>query len=132
MTRLTPLDSPVYALGRESSEGMDRVLVLVNTDIKRSQRVSLDAKRYHQLGEPSVDLLAQAHAPTVQRLQDEVIFTLPAGAAYCLARTASPAGLAGDAYCRLAPGRRLDCRLSAGSCQSKKLAGSPGADCPTG
>ncbi|MBI3851963.1 MAG: glycogen debranching enzyme family protein [Verrucomicrobia bacterium] len=41
MTRLSPIDSPVYALLRESAEGKDRVLVLVNNDLENEQKFSL-------------------------------------------------------------------------------------------
>ena len=36
LTRLSAPDSPVYALRRESAEGKDSVLVLVNTDVEQS------------------------------------------------------------------------------------------------
>ena len=38
LTRLSAPDSPVYALLRESAEGKDSVLVLVNTDIEKENR----------------------------------------------------------------------------------------------
>jgi hypothetical protein len=37
LTRLSPVESPVYALLRESATGQDRVLVLVNTDVERER-----------------------------------------------------------------------------------------------
>ena len=42
LTRLSPLDSPIYALSRESEEGEDTVLVLVNTDVERPHSFTLD------------------------------------------------------------------------------------------
>ena len=47
LTRLSPPDSPVYALLRESAEGKDSVLVLVNTDVEKAN--SLDAWRLSDL-----------------------------------------------------------------------------------
>ena len=35
LTRLSPADSAVYALLRESADGKDSVLVLVNTDVAK-------------------------------------------------------------------------------------------------
>src|SRR5207248_6874796 len=41
LTRLSPLDSPVFALQRVSVDGKDAVLVLVNTDVEKSQPLSV-------------------------------------------------------------------------------------------
>ncbi len=41
LTRLSPVDSPVYALRRQSAEGQDVVLVLVNTDVEHGQTLAL-------------------------------------------------------------------------------------------
>src|SRR5208283_578208 len=41
LTRLSAPDSPVYALLRESAEGRDSVLVLVNTDIEKENSLAL-------------------------------------------------------------------------------------------
>ena len=46
LTRLSPTDSPIYALSRESEEGEDRVLVLVNTDLERSHTLTLDREHF--------------------------------------------------------------------------------------
>ena len=37
LTRLSPAESPVYALRRESAEGVDAVLVLVNNGRRKGQ-----------------------------------------------------------------------------------------------
>ena len=42
LTRLSAADSPVYALRRESEEGKDAVLVLVNTDVERAHSLALN------------------------------------------------------------------------------------------
>ena len=41
LTRLSSIDSPVYALRRDSAEGKDTVLVLVNNDAENQQTLSL-------------------------------------------------------------------------------------------
>ena len=51
LTRLSAPDSPVYALLRESAEGKDSVLVLVNTDVEKENSVTLPNS-----GSPSSEL----------------------------------------------------------------------------
>jgi starch synthase (maltosyl-transferring) len=98
LTRLSPSESPVYALRRESDEGLDRVLVLVNTDVAQPQTLILNEGQHRELGEPSVDLLGQA-GPRTERLGGGGIrFTLAPGACHCLAAQPEPRGLSGDAY----------------------------------
>lgn len=99
LTRLSGENSDVYALRRESSEGLDTVLVLVNTDANASHELTLETKVYEQLGRPKLDLLGQT-APAIQVSGKLVTFTLKPGAAHCLAVAAKPAGLAGDEYRR--------------------------------
>ncbi len=41
LTRLSAPDSPVYALLRESAEGKDSVLILVNTDVEKENLFSI-------------------------------------------------------------------------------------------
>jgi predicted glycogen debranching enzyme len=41
LARLSPADSPVYALRRQSAEGQDVVLVLVNTDVEGAHTLAL-------------------------------------------------------------------------------------------
>jgi predicted glycogen debranching enzyme len=99
LERLSPENSDVYALRRESAEGLDSVLVLVNTDATASHDLTLAADIYKTLGQPRLDLLGQK-PPKIQAGQKEIVFTLPPGAAYCLAAKSKPAGLAGDDYRR--------------------------------
>ena len=99
VTRLSAPDSPITVLRRVSAEGLDTVLVLVNNDVKASHTVSLDLMEYETMKRPALDLLGQK-SPRVDATRREVIFTLDAGAALCLAATAKPAGLAGDDYRR--------------------------------
>jgi len=100
LTRLSPPDSPVYALLRESAEGLDTVLVLVNTDVHAVQMLMLKTAEVPvALEEYNFDLLGQ---PLSQffREKDLVIFTLPPGACHCLAASAQPVGLSGEDYRR--------------------------------
>ncbi len=99
LTRLSPETSNVYALRRESAEGKDTVLVLVNTDAAASHALELDAVEFKKLGSPKIDLLGQI-PPEKELAAEKVIFDIPPGAAYCLAAAAKPAGLAGDDYRR--------------------------------
>jgi len=99
LERLSGLDSPVYALRRTSAEGLDAVLVLVNNDVQQTHSVSIPLLDYETLGRPQEDLLGQV-PPLVETTRREAIFTLEAGAAFCLMAAASPAGLSGDDYRR--------------------------------
>ena len=100
LTRLSPVNSPVYALLRESAEGRDSVLVLVNTDVKETQSLTLPpAALKAEPDQFAFDLLGQAPA-AIRRETDQLIFTLPPGEGLCLAPAAQPAGLGGDAYRR--------------------------------
>ena len=88
LTRLSPVSSPVYALLRESAEGRDTVLVLVNTDIKEIQSVTINpAAVKAELKTFTVDLLGQTPAAFVPE-GDQLIFTLAPGAGHCLASAA--------------------------------------------
>ena len=41
LARLSTPDSPIYALLRESAEGKDSVLILLNTDVEKENLLSL-------------------------------------------------------------------------------------------
>jgi len=110
LTRLSAPESPVYALLRESAEGKDAILVLANTDVEKEEKFTFDfAKtgdgplfsglkfqfsnfRFDQLGQPP---------PKISATQDGITLALAPGAVFCLAPTARPAGLSGDAYRRV-------------------------------
>lgn len=103
LTRLSPADSPVYALRRESEEGKDVVLVLVNTDAEKAQALTLDGALV-EVQFPAadlagwVDLLKQVKPEIKGDGNSGWSFRLEAGAAYCLTPTAAPSGLHGDEY----------------------------------
>ncbi len=99
ITRLSPDDSSVQALRRDSAEGLDTVLVLVNTDVRAAHSVSIKTSDYDCLETSPVDLFAQ-NLPLMKRENDGAALTLEAGASYCLAPSAKPAGLGGEDYRR--------------------------------
>ncbi|HUC84222.1 MAG TPA: amylo-alpha-1,6-glucosidase [Candidatus Acidoferrales bacterium] len=93
LTRLSPSDSPIYALLRESAEGADSVLVLVNTDAEQLHTLAVEVPAF------GLDLLGQP-LPTVTHDQNRTVFTLPPGTVYCLAPAEKPKGLSGEDYRR--------------------------------
>jgi len=99
--RLSPVHSDVFALLRESAEGKDAVLVLVNLDIEKAKSISLPESTLAKMGvadwESAVDLLGQS-LPTVHSEGRQLQFKLAQGSAYCLCARVKPAGLAGDEY----------------------------------
>jgi starch synthase (maltosyl-transferring) len=96
LTRLSPDDSPVYALLRESAEGKDTVLILVNTGIEKENPVSISQSAIRN-PQSAIDLLGQP-LPKFSTGKDKITFTLKPGACYCLSPTATPQGLSGDTY----------------------------------
>ena len=97
LTRLSAPDSLVYALHRESAEGKDSVLVLINTDVAKENSIAIPQSA---IGHPAaVDLLGQP-LPRTTVEKSGTVFTLAPGAVFCLAATKKPAGLSGDAYRR--------------------------------
>ena len=100
LARLSAPDSPVYALLRESAEGKDSVLVLVNTDVEKSHLLALaPADLKFEISDFQFDLLGQPLSQ-FDREKTEIIFTLAPGACHCLAPTKKPAGLSGENYRR--------------------------------
>src|SRR5437773_1262308 len=118
LERLSPIDSPVFALQRVSADGQDVVLVLANTDIEKDQALTLaldpkagwpqpvpshrDTVETPPPAAPSLEELLGQSLPKIKQTSDgKVTFALQPGACYCLAPTAQPRGLSGDAYRRL-------------------------------
>jgi predicted glycogen debranching enzyme len=100
LTRLSAPDSPIYALLRESAEGKDSVLTLINTDVEKSHLLTLaPADLKFDISDFQFDLLGQPLSQ-FDREKDEIIFTLAPGACHCLAPTQKPAGLSGENYRR--------------------------------
>ncbi|HUZ08128.1 MAG TPA: amylo-alpha-1,6-glucosidase [Candidatus Paceibacterota bacterium] len=100
LTRLSAPDSPVYALLRESAEGKDSVLVLVNTDVENSHALTLaPGGLKFEISGFQFDLLGQPLSQ-FDLEKDEIIFTLAPGACHCLASAQTPIGLSGENYRR--------------------------------
>ncbi len=102
ITRLSADDAPILALLRESAEGKDRVLILVNNDPAKPHAINFSAAKLGKcaplLSATLVDLLGQT-APEIKRSADGAVeFKLAAAAAYCLADSLEPHGLAGEKY----------------------------------
>jgi hypothetical protein len=93
LTRLGPNDSAIYALLRESAEGKDSVLVLVNTDVERENSLTLSGFNFQ------FELLGQP-LPQIVVAGNKITFTLAVGACHCLAPAPAPQGLSGEAYRR--------------------------------
>ena len=100
LTRLSAPDSPVYALLRESAEGKDSVLILVNTDAEKENPLALNVSAFRfPFSAFKFDLLGQP-LPKISNTEEKIVFTLPPGAVCCLAPTENPVGLNGDDYRR--------------------------------
>jgi predicted glycogen debranching enzyme len=98
LTRLSATDSPVYALLRESAEGKDSVLILVNTDVEKSHPLTLaTAGLKFEISSFQFDLLGQPLSQFA-REENEFILSLAPGACHCLAPTQRPVGLSGNDY----------------------------------
>ncbi len=83
---------------RESAEGKDSVLILVNTDVEKSNLFALspDDARLHIL-DYKFDLLGELRS-LLDRRSGEIILPLAPGACHCLATTQQPVGLSGENY----------------------------------
>jgi starch synthase (maltosyl-transferring) len=130
LIRISPIDSPIYALLRESEDGQDQVLILVNNSVDQAATLGLgpdamfsDADRSGgKLSDPAasarfprgvlklaqwlpdisplVDLLEQALPKAERKPDGTTVFHLQPGAAYCLSPTLLPNGLHGEEYRR--------------------------------
>ncbi|HZL14192.1 MAG TPA: amylo-alpha-1,6-glucosidase, partial [Verrucomicrobiae bacterium] len=107
LTRLSETDSPIYALLRESAEGKDSVLVLVNTDVEKENTIAFDTKSragilpaQTQAGSLRYFELLGQPLPKISVAKEKVTFTLAPGAAFCLAPTEKPIGLSDENYRR--------------------------------
>lgn len=102
LTRLSPDGSPVYALRRDSSDGLDAVLVLVNTDSEHPQGLRLSPEVWSHFCCPTHDLLdpegRHEVSPPEHAGDGWIEITLDPGEAHCLSLTARPRSLAGAAY----------------------------------
>ncbi|HTV42749.1 MAG TPA: amylo-alpha-1,6-glucosidase [Candidatus Sulfotelmatobacter sp.] len=100
LTRLSGPDAPIYLLLRESAEGMDSLLVVVNTDAARETSLALSMADCNlAIADFKFDLLGQA-LPEIAITKNSVTLTLNPGAVHCLAPSEKPAGLSGENYRR--------------------------------
>lgn len=105
ITRLSSDDSTILALLRQSEEGLDRVLVLVNTDIEQKAKLVLPSEAALKISadesKPLVDwsdLLGQKSPISKSDIGQPLTLELGAGAAYCLSPSLKPNGMHGQTY----------------------------------
>ncbi len=98
LTRLSKPDSPIYALRRDSEEGLDSLILLANTDDERPATLKLSADVFAGWSEARFELLGQA-LPKLKSLEDGSLeYALGPGACFCISPHAEPQGLAGENY----------------------------------
>jgi starch synthase (maltosyl-transferring) len=101
LSRLSPPTHTIYALRRDSAEGLDHVLVLINTDPEHAHTLRLPRESLDPIVRntgPLHDLLCDAAFPCRPQDDGTVEFQLEPGAAVALSPTPNPRGLAGDTY----------------------------------
>jgi predicted glycogen debranching enzyme len=99
LTRLSAPASPVYALLRESAEGKDSVLILINTDVENENSFAAATDFKFQTTRFKFELLGQP-VPKISAAKNSTEWLLLPGATFCLALTETPVGLSGEAYRR--------------------------------
>jgi predicted glycogen debranching enzyme len=87
-------------LRRDSEEGKDSVLILVNNDVERPQTVVLAAAALPDPGKLKFDLSGQALPKMTVSKGGALEFKLEAGGCYCLSASANAQGLTGEEYRR--------------------------------
>ena len=98
LTRLSAPASPIYALLRESAEGTDAVLILVNTELEKENALTLEVSAFRfPLSAFQFELLGQP-LPKNSTTKTTATVTLAPGAVYCLAPTEKPVGWSGEIY----------------------------------
>ena len=102
LLRLSSSDSPVCVLKRETPNGLDTVLVVVNTNIQFPHALTVEASSLGAGAKPLapgdlVELLGQP-LPKFTREGGKLVCQIEPGAAYCFALTPAPTGLSGEAY----------------------------------
>jgi starch synthase (maltosyl-transferring) len=114
LTRLSTPGDAVIQLKRDSADGLDSVLVLVNTQADEPASCTVEAIAWRDLGQPAFDLLrsgdmAEPSDWTIESLPvptpkpdaaepQPVTLRLGPGAVVCLSATPVPRGLSGEAY----------------------------------
>lgn len=101
LRRLDPPEASVVALRRDSAEGLDACLVLINADFDRAASVTLPAQEWESMGRPLVDLALAEPGPAAVDVFTRgtgVEIRVAPGGVHCLASSDTPRGLSGDAY----------------------------------
>ncbi len=99
LQRLSPPESQVYALLRQSAEGKDALLVLVNTDPSHVHALTFELPLTAEL--PAwVDLLGSLPPTFKAPAPGKWHVAVPAGGAFCLAPSTEPLGIYGEEYRR--------------------------------
>jgi predicted glycogen debranching enzyme len=99
-TRVSPTDSPIYVLRRDSLDGADSLLALFNNDDSRAQTISLDKEKIRGLGEFKFELLDQP-IPAIKPVKDGGFeISLKPGASACLSARPNPSVAVGENYRR--------------------------------
>lgn len=97
LTRLSGDHAQVYALRRDSFDGLDQVLVLANLDVRHMGHAHLQRADFEALGHPGLDLLT-GQAVQARENGDQVVIDLAPGECRCLAVSTEPRGMAGQTY----------------------------------
>jgi starch synthase (maltosyl-transferring) len=98
LTRLSPPDSAIYLLLRESAEGKDSLLIVVNNEANKASSLALPVTNLGlKIADFKFDLLGQP-LPEISITKTTTTFNLKPATVYCLATTAKPVGLSGDDY----------------------------------
>ena len=117
LSRLSPMDSPIYSLLRESEDGQEQVLVLINNSVEKAASLGLKLKApvssFNEPGQNSprldqwlkdashrFDLLGQTLPKIEEQPDGTTVFQLEPGSAFCLSSTLLPKGLRGEEYRR--------------------------------
>jgi starch synthase (maltosyl-transferring) len=116
LTRISPPDSPVFALLRESADQSSRVLVVVNTNMDRAEFARFDASLFALHDAPAAlfdpqrvtDVLGQS-LPPIEFSNGKLEMGIPPAAAFCLEAQTRPghpgspdAGQAGEPRAKFA------------------------------
>ena len=100
--RVSPDGTPVLALRRESSEGLDSVLILANTDLRAEQTVRLPPRIWSEFCANAHDLLdgsqTAVRLETGRATDSWIEVVVRPGAVHCLSPSNQPRGLSGEAY----------------------------------
>ena len=100
LNRLSPADSPVFALQRLSADARESVVILLNTDVEKPNTLSLPGTAFASIPgftlDSMEDLLDQSPPKYKLSTDGKTTFTLGPGACHCLAPANAAARLNGE------------------------------------